>query len=154
MIVGYGPVGQTAAALLAGRGHRVAVYERFADLYGLPRAIYFDDEIMQVWQALGIVDQLDILPVAGYDGSSGRISSRAWSIRAQALGLGIGYTFHQPNLNGRSTRWCTGCRRRRSTEAGGRGVRARRRPREVMLRRVASRYGRALPGTDVRRAVT
>jgi 3-(3-hydroxy-phenyl)propionate hydroxylase len=51
-IVGYGPVGQTAAALLAGRGHRVAAYERFADLYDLPRAVYFDDEIMQVWQSL------------------------------------------------------------------------------------------------------
>ena len=34
-IVGYGPVGQTLAALLAARGHSVAVYERFATLYDL-----------------------------------------------------------------------------------------------------------------------
>ena len=63
LIVGYGPVGQTMAALLARRGHRVEVYERFADLYDLPRAVYFDDEIMQVWQALGIADELR--PAAG-----------------------------------------------------------------------------------------
>jgi len=52
VIVGYGPVGQTLAALLASRGHSVAVYEQFAGLYELPRAAYFDDEIMQVWQSL------------------------------------------------------------------------------------------------------
>src|SRR5215472_1044328 len=68
-IVGYGPVGQTTAAMLADRGHRVAVYERFAETYHLPRAVYFDDEIMQVWQALGIVDELadDLLSVSTYD---------------------------------------------------------------------------------------
>jgi 2-polyprenyl-6-methoxyphenol hydroxylase-like FAD-dependent oxidoreductase len=51
-IVGYGPVGQTLAAMLGRRGRRVAVYERFASLYHLSRAGYFDDEIMQVWQDL------------------------------------------------------------------------------------------------------
>jgi 3-(3-hydroxy-phenyl)propionate hydroxylase len=50
VIVGYGPVGQMLAALLA--SDSVAVYERFAGLYELPRAAYFDDEIMQVWQSL------------------------------------------------------------------------------------------------------
>ena len=59
-IVGYGPVGQTLAALRAARGHRVAVYERFAALYDLPRAVYFDDEIMQIWQSLGIAEDLDV----------------------------------------------------------------------------------------------
>ena len=67
VIVGYGPVGQTLAALLAARGLRVAVYERFAALYDLPRAVYFDDEIMQVWQSLGIVEDLDVLPVDTYE---------------------------------------------------------------------------------------
>jgi len=35
VVVGYGPVGQTAAALLAAQGHHVVVYERYAELYGL-----------------------------------------------------------------------------------------------------------------------
>ena len=57
-IVGYGPVGQTAAALIGRAGHRVGVFERFGHLYDLPRAVVFDHEIMRVWQALGIVDEI------------------------------------------------------------------------------------------------
>ena len=57
LIVGYGPVGQVIAAMLARHGHRVAAYERFAEIYRLPRAVYFDDEIMQVWQSLGIAGE-------------------------------------------------------------------------------------------------
>ena len=123
LIVGYGPVGQTAAALLAGRGHRVAVYERFADLYDLPRAIYFDDEIMQVWQALGIVDQLDILPVAGYEwfGADGEIDRAPGASGARALGLGI--RLHLPPAvpgAGAATGRCGRCPRPRCTGAGAR----------------------------------
>ena len=67
-IVGYGPVGQTLAALLGRAGHRVAVFERFGRLYDLPRAVHFDHEIMRVWQALGIVEHIapDLLPVREY----------------------------------------------------------------------------------------
>jgi 2-polyprenyl-6-methoxyphenol hydroxylase-like FAD-dependent oxidoreductase len=67
-IVGYGPVGQTLAALLGRFGHRVGVFERFGTLYDLPRAVHFDDEIMRVWQTLGIVDEIagDLLPVREY----------------------------------------------------------------------------------------
>src|SRR5271166_6211772 len=69
VIVGYGPVGQTAAALLASRGHRVAVYERYGELYALPRAVYFDDGTIRVWQALGVAEDLmdDLLPASRYD---------------------------------------------------------------------------------------
>ena len=69
LIVGYGPVGQVIAAMLARHGHRVAAYERFAEIYRLPRAVYFDDEIMQVWQSLGIADELagELLPASSYN---------------------------------------------------------------------------------------
>ena len=36
-IVGYGPVGQTLTALLAARGHSVAVYERYGPLVAAGR---------------------------------------------------------------------------------------------------------------------
>ena len=39
--IGYGPVGQTMAALLGKAGHRVAVFERWPVTYTLPRAATF-----------------------------------------------------------------------------------------------------------------
>ena len=58
-IVGYGPVGQTAAILLGRRGHRVGVFERWPNLYPRPRAVHYDDEVARVFQRLGIAEQLD-----------------------------------------------------------------------------------------------
>ena len=54
--IGYGPVGQTAAALLGGQGHRVAVFERWPTLYGRARAGHVDHEVMRTFQSLGIAD--------------------------------------------------------------------------------------------------
>lgn len=61
-VVGYGPVGATAAALAAQRGLRVAAFEREAGVYHLPRAANFDAEIMRVWQQIGCAEA--ILPCA------------------------------------------------------------------------------------------
>ena len=101
-IVGYGPVGQTLAALLAARGHSVAVYERYADLYDLPRALYFDDEIKQVWQALGVVDEIadDLLPVQAYEwlGADGEPIARLEHPDVGPSGWASGYLFYQPSL--------------------------------------------------------
>lgn len=58
MIVGYGPVGQLAALLLGRSGHRVAVYERRAEPYGLPRAVHVDDEVLRVLQGAGLADEV------------------------------------------------------------------------------------------------
>ena len=57
-IVGYGPVGATAAALLGGRGLDVVVIERMAGIYDKPRAITADHEIMRVMQFAGIGEEL------------------------------------------------------------------------------------------------
>jgi 2-polyprenyl-6-methoxyphenol hydroxylase-like FAD-dependent oxidoreductase len=57
-IVGYGPVGMVTAGLLARAGHRVRVLERYAGLYGLPRAAIFDDETMRTFASLGIAERL------------------------------------------------------------------------------------------------
>ena len=101
-IVGYGPVGQATAALLARRGHRVVAYERFAEIYRLPRAVYFDDEIMQVWQSLGIADELadDLLPASTYDwfGADGDLILKMEFPSPGRSGWHWGYTFFQPNL--------------------------------------------------------
>ena len=55
-IVGYGPVGQATAALLGRAGHRVAAFERFNEIYRMPRAVHMDHEIMRLLQALGLAE--------------------------------------------------------------------------------------------------
>ena len=57
-VIGYGPTGATLANLLGQYGISVVVIEREADIYDLPRAVHFDDEIMRVFQTAGIADQL------------------------------------------------------------------------------------------------
>ncbi|WAU82525.1 bifunctional 3-(3-hydroxy-phenyl)propionate/3-hydroxycinnamic acid hydroxylase [Streptomyces sp. Qhu-G9] len=57
VIVGAGPVGVTAALLLAQRGVRTVVLERHHDLYPLPRAVATDDEVRRILQAAGVEEE-------------------------------------------------------------------------------------------------
>ncbi|GEE01764.1 3-(3-hydroxy-phenyl)propionate/3-hydroxycinnamic acid hydroxylase [Gordonia spumicola] len=63
-IIGYGPTGVTAANLLGQRGLNVVVLERDPDIYGRARAISTDEEVMRIWQTVGLADRLqeDMLP--------------------------------------------------------------------------------------------
>ncbi len=68
-IVGYGPVGQTAAILLGRLGHRVSVFERWPSLYPRPRAVHYDDEVARIFQRLGIAAELEAItePATRYE---------------------------------------------------------------------------------------
>lgn len=57
-VVGYGPVGNALAILLAQRGRRVTVLERWTEPYRLPRAVHFDHEVGRILQSCGIGDEL------------------------------------------------------------------------------------------------
>ncbi|MES2687476.1 MAG: bifunctional 3-(3-hydroxy-phenyl)propionate/3-hydroxycinnamic acid hydroxylase [Pseudomonadota bacterium] len=57
-IVGFGPTGAVAAALLGRRGLRTFVCDRQREVYDKPRAIALDHEIMRVFQELGLEDEL------------------------------------------------------------------------------------------------
>jgi 3-(3-hydroxy-phenyl)propionate hydroxylase len=57
-VVGCGPVGVVLAGLLARRGLRVVALDRDVELFPLPRAAHFDQEIMRVFQELGCADDL------------------------------------------------------------------------------------------------
>jgi 3-(3-hydroxy-phenyl)propionate hydroxylase len=63
-VIGYGPTGATAANLLGRLGLRVVVVERDSDVYGRARAISTDEEVMRIWQSVGLADRLqrDMLP--------------------------------------------------------------------------------------------
>ncbi|MFE6993361.1 FAD-dependent monooxygenase, partial [Streptomyces pharetrae] len=57
VIVGAGPVGVTAAILLARRGVRSVLLERHRDVYPLPRAVAMDDEVRRILQAAGVHEE-------------------------------------------------------------------------------------------------
>ena len=57
VIVGFGPTGGTLANLLALQGFSILVLEKEKSFYPLPRAVHFDDEIMRVFQTIGITDK-------------------------------------------------------------------------------------------------
>lgn len=57
-IIGYGPVGVTAANLLGQLGLSVLVAERDADVYSRARAISTDEEILRIWQRIGLAERL------------------------------------------------------------------------------------------------
>jgi 3-(3-hydroxy-phenyl)propionate hydroxylase len=102
-IVGYGPVGATAAALLGGQGLKVVVIERMASIYDKPRAITADHEIMRVMQFAGIGEELGahIRPHPGtqYLGVDGKPIKRTDVIPPPyPLGWPTGVHFIQPEF--------------------------------------------------------
>jgi 3-(3-hydroxy-phenyl)propionate hydroxylase len=102
-IAGYGPVGAVLANLLGQAGLDVVVIEPTLDVYHLPRAAHFDDEIMRVFQGIGLADEVlpHTTPVLGMDfvtaagdvlfgfGSTDRPKRHGWE---------VGYMFHQPGV--------------------------------------------------------
>ena len=54
VIVGYGPIGQLLAVLLAQRGWRTTVIERWPQPYPMPRAVAFDGESARILGMAGI----------------------------------------------------------------------------------------------------
>ncbi len=58
LIVGYGPTGMLAAALLGRAGHRVAVFERHQTLYNLPRVGIVHDDVLRMFQEIGCIERV------------------------------------------------------------------------------------------------
>ncbi|MBI0292944.1 bifunctional 3-(3-hydroxy-phenyl)propionate/3-hydroxycinnamic acid hydroxylase [Streptomyces sp. PRKS01-29] len=102
LIIGYGPVGQTLAALLGASGHRVLVCERRAGRYETPRAGHFDHEIMRVFQSLGIADEVRRIAeparVYAFLNTDGSVISRLPREWAAPSGWDASYHFYQPEL--------------------------------------------------------
>lgn len=57
-VIGYGPTGVTAANLLGDLGLKVIVLERDAEVFARARAISTDEEVMRIWQRIGLADRL------------------------------------------------------------------------------------------------
>ncbi len=102
-IIGLGPVGAALANLLGGFGARTLVLEREAEIYDLPRAVHFDDEVMRIFQSIGIADEVTavsrINPGMRFVDAAGKLLLD-WP-RPPGIGpngWNSSYRFHQPDL--------------------------------------------------------
>ncbi len=102
-ILGYGPVGHVAAALLGRAGHRVAVFDRQVSLYPLPRIGHLDHEVMRIVQAVGAAERFerDAYVCSTYDwfNAAGDVLIHFdWS-KPEITGWHPHYLFYQPDLD-------------------------------------------------------
>ncbi len=103
VVAGAGPVGLTAALLLARRGVDVLVVERHGEPYPLPRAVHLDDEVFRVLQDAGVADDVARIsrPMAGLRLVDARLRTLAEFPRDPgpgAHGWPQGSLVHQPDL--------------------------------------------------------
>jgi 3-(3-hydroxy-phenyl)propionate hydroxylase len=103
IVVGLGPTGAVLAAMLGDAGISTLVLERDTDVYPLPRAVHFDDEVMRIFQGVGIADEVlqYAQPATGYEfrNGSGEVLMR-FSDGAVMMPSGwhSGYMCHQPSI--------------------------------------------------------
>jgi 3-(3-hydroxy-phenyl)propionate hydroxylase len=103
VVVGAGPVGATAALLLARRGLPVLLLDRRPHPSGLPRAVHLDDEALRALADAGVVEEFLAVsrPMAGLRLLDARHRTLAEFRRTGAAGR-HGWPqasmFHQPDL--------------------------------------------------------
>jgi resorcinol 4-hydroxylase (NADPH) len=101
-IIGYGPMGQVLSLLLAEKGYRVAVFERWPSHYSMPRAVHYAHEIARIFQGAGIAEALAsvVEPGGVYEWRNARretLLSFDWPERG-ASGWPSSTMFSQPQL--------------------------------------------------------
>ena len=103
IVVGAGPVGCTAALLLADFGIRVTLLERHTQPHPLPRAVHLDDEVARTLDRIGVSEQF---LARSRPGSGLRLLDARHRVMAEfrrnqgpgAHGFPQANMFHQPDL--------------------------------------------------------
>ncbi len=106
VVVGLGPVGTTLCSLLAHAGIRVLGIDAAEQVYALPRAIGMDQEVMRVFQEIGLADDLmtdiGVYHASEYRARDGRLLRRFESPpQPWPLAWPPYMTFVQPKLEAR-----------------------------------------------------
>ncbi len=103
-IVGLGPTGATLANLLGAAGRSVLVIEKEEGIFPLPRAIHFDGEVLRIFQAAGLREQVLAISRPGtqgmhfVNGAGETMLIRGGSAALGPHGCANNYYFHQPQL--------------------------------------------------------
>lgn len=58
VIIGAGPTGASTAIMMGQRGIETLVLERWPEVYPLPRAVHFDDEVFRIFAAMDLEDEV------------------------------------------------------------------------------------------------
>ena len=96
-IVGCGPVGALLANLLGQAGLSVDIYDRDREIHALPRAVHFDGEVMRIFQAAGLADDI---------AAASRISSKGMHfVNAEGRTLLIRRGLDGPGPHGWAGNW-------------------------------------------------
>ena len=61
VIVGFGPVGALLSLFLSRLQLKVAIIDKNVDIYPLPRAIHFDQEVMRIFQMIGLNEKVSAI---------------------------------------------------------------------------------------------
>jgi len=103
ILVGCGPTSAVLANLLAPYGWRIAIFEKDVEIYDLPRAVFFDDEIMRIFQQIGLsndiikdTNQVHGMQLLNADGEM--LAEYIAETTPESSGWYAGYMFHQPTL--------------------------------------------------------
>jgi len=102
-IVGFGPVGAVLAGLLGQGGVNVAVLERAAVPLNLPRATYFDREVMRIFQTAGYANQIQKITSSNrkytFYSAAGEVLTGFDHLEGPTpWGMDTGFNFYQPDL--------------------------------------------------------
>jgi len=102
-IIGLGPVGSALANILGQIGVKTVALDREIPAYHLPRAVMFDDEIMRVFQSMGLAEKMQNVAEVGGGARFIDVDGNTlvhWS-RPEVLSPNnwyVNYRFHQPDL--------------------------------------------------------
>lgn len=102
-IIGLGPIGATLGNLLGMLGVSTILMDREETTYHLPRAVAYDDEIMRLFQIMGLADDMQAISEVGsgalfVDNDNNTLVQWDRPMHPTANGWCPNYRFHQPDL--------------------------------------------------------